>query len=313
MVRHELVDVVLGHDDTGDLDGLGLPGIAGRDGIEDSLKHRLAFGKSRLPDRRGHVAVLDQLHALRAAVDRYGDDVGASGLPERGDRALRRLVPAGPDRQLLVAAGRIGGQPVRRRCVAVLDLPRHHHLVVGDVDVVLALDALIECHAAVDAELAGVEGQGKQLGGCVSDLAEQVVGRVLADGHAAGRNDDAVDDLAAPCGDRNTRGLGGLEPGADGARGEGEDEDRIDLLDGEAAHRRIGLVGACLGVDHLDVPAGRVGGLGGAADHVDVERVIGKERDDAERLRVGRADSGCHRQHRCRQHSDEFPLHSSLP
>ncbi len=85
------------------------------DGVQDRLEDLLAFLVGRLPDGSGHVAVLDLLDRLRAAVDRDGDDVGASGLPEGGGGAGHRLVPARPDAELAVAACGMAGQPRLRQ------------------------------------------------------------------------------------------------------------------------------------------------------------------------------------------------------
>ena len=128
--------------------------------------------------------------------------------------------------------------------------------------------------------------------GVVADLAEQILGRVLADRLAAGRDDDAGHDLAAPARDRDARGVGGGQAGADRAAREGEDHDRIDFLHRERAHARVRLVGARLGVDHFDVPAGGLRGVGRAGDHGDVERVVGDKGDDAEGLRFDACDCG---------------------
>src|ERR1700722_18761583 len=57
VVSEELVDVVLGHDDARDRNGLGLPGFPGRDRVEDRLEHGLALCIGGLPDGCGHVAV----------------------------------------------------------------------------------------------------------------------------------------------------------------------------------------------------------------------------------------------------------------
>src|SRR5271155_5340123 len=111
VVSEELVDVILGHDDSWDRNGLGLPGFSGRDRVEDRLEHGLALLISGLPDGRGHVAVLDELQALRAAIDGDGRYVVSPGLPKRGDGALHGLVPAGPDCERLLAAGRMSGEP----------------------------------------------------------------------------------------------------------------------------------------------------------------------------------------------------------
>src|ERR1700733_14528074 len=94
VVSEELVDVILGHDDARDRNGLGLPGFPGRDRVEDRLEHGLAFRIGWLPDGCGHVAVLDELDRLRAAVDGDGRDIISRCLPERGDGALHRFVPA---------------------------------------------------------------------------------------------------------------------------------------------------------------------------------------------------------------------------
>src|SRR3984957_3852507 len=56
MVGEKLVDVILGHDDSRDRNGLGLPGFSGRDRIEDRLEHGLALLIGGLPDGCGHVA-----------------------------------------------------------------------------------------------------------------------------------------------------------------------------------------------------------------------------------------------------------------
>src|SRR5580692_4878244 len=75
VVGEELVDVILGHDDARDRNGLGLPGFSGRDRVEDRLEHGLALCIGGLPDGCGHVAVLDELHPLRAAIDGDSRDV----------------------------------------------------------------------------------------------------------------------------------------------------------------------------------------------------------------------------------------------
>src|ERR1700733_12740644 len=158
MVSEELVDVILGHDDSRDRNGLGLPGFSGRDRVEDRLEHGLAFRIGRLPDGCGHVAVLDELDRLRAAVDGDGRNVVARRLPKRRDRALHGLVPASPDRQRLLAAGRMRGEPRLRNGVGGLHLTRHGHLVIGDAKTGLAFDSGVKSVAAVDAEFAGMEG-----------------------------------------------------------------------------------------------------------------------------------------------------------
>src|SRR5580704_13516585 len=119
MVSEELVDVILGHHDSRDRNGLGLPGFPGRDRVEDRLEHGLALRIGGLPDGRGHVAVLDELHPLRAAIDCDGRNIVPPRLPKRGDRALHGLVPASPDRKRLLAAGRMRGEPGLRDGVAV--------------------------------------------------------------------------------------------------------------------------------------------------------------------------------------------------
>src|SRR5580704_18114316 len=119
MVSEELVDVVLGHDDSRDRNGLGLPGFSGRDRVEDRLEHGLAFCIGGLPDGCGHVAVLDELHPVRGAIDGDGRNIVPPRLPKRGDRALHGLVPAGPDHKRLLAAGRMRGEPGLRDGVAV--------------------------------------------------------------------------------------------------------------------------------------------------------------------------------------------------
>src|SRR5580693_4813568 len=129
VVSEELVDVILGHDDARDRNGLGLPGFPGRDRIEDRLEHGLALLIGGLPDGCGHVAVLDELHPLRAGV-------------------------------------------------AVLNLSRHRYFVIGDGKAGLAFDGGVEGVAAVDAELAGMEGH-RQNVGVVADLAKQILGGIL--------------------------------------------------------------------------------------------------------------------------------------
>ena len=154
------------------------------------------------------------------------------------------------------------------------------------MDIGLALHPLLEGDAPVDAELAGVEGQSQDVG-AVADFAEQIFDGVVADLPAAGGHHDAGRELAAPGRDRDMRLARRVEPRADRAAGEGQNEDGIDVLHGEGVHRRIGFVRARLGVDDLDVPPGRLGRLGRAADHVDVQRVIGQKCHDAEGFGVG--------------------------
>src|SRR5580693_9582077 len=202
VVSEELVDVILGHDDARDRNGLGLPGFPGRDRVEDRLEHGLALLISGLPDGCGHVAVLDELHPLRAAIDGDGRNIVPPRLPKRGDRALHRFVPASPDRKRLLAAGRMRGEPRLRNGVAVLNLPRHRHFVIGDGKAGLAVDGGVEGVAAVDAELAGMEGH-RQNVGVVADLPEQVLSGIVADRLAADCDNDARDDLAAPARDRD--------------------------------------------------------------------------------------------------------------
>src|SRR5580700_3537155 len=216
VVSEELVDVVLGHDDARDRNGLGLPRFSRRDRVEDRLEHGLALLISGLPDGRGHVAVLDELHPLRAAIDGDGCHVVPSRLTKRGDRALHRFVPARPDRERLLAAGRMRGEPGLRDGVAVLNLTRHRHFVIGDGKAGLAFDGGVEGVAAIDAELAGMEGH-RQNVGVFADLAEQVLSGIVADRLAADRDDDAGDDLAAPARNGDARGVGGGQTGADRA------------------------------------------------------------------------------------------------
>src|ERR1700722_18038625 len=154
MVGEKLVDVILGHDDSRDRNGLGLPGFSGRDRIENRLEHGLALLIGGLPDGCGHVAVLDELDRLRAAIDGDRRDIVPPRLPKRRDRALHGLVPARPDRKRLLAARRMRGEPRLRDGVAVLNLPRHGHFVIGDVETGLAFDGGVEGVAAVDAEFA---------------------------------------------------------------------------------------------------------------------------------------------------------------
>src|SRR4029077_3261981 len=207
VVGEELVDVILGHDDARDRDGLGLPGFSGCDRVEDRLEHGFALLIGGLPDGCGHVAVLDELNRLRAAIDGDGRDIVPPRLPKRRDRALHGLVPASPDRKRLLAAGRMSGEPGLRDGVAVLHLTRHGHFVIGNGKAGLALDGGVEGVAAVDAEFPGMEGH-RQNVGVVADLAEQVLGRVLADRLAARCDNDARDDLATPTRDRDARGVG---------------------------------------------------------------------------------------------------------
>src|ERR1700730_7471412 len=49
VVGEELIDIVLGHDDAGDLDRLRLPGFPGLDRIEDRLESRFSLLVSGLP------------------------------------------------------------------------------------------------------------------------------------------------------------------------------------------------------------------------------------------------------------------------
>src|SRR3984957_3271485 len=125
VVGNELVDVILGHDDSRDRNCFGLPGFSGRDRVEDRLEHGLALLIGGLPDGCGHVAVLDELDRLRAAIDGAGRDVVPRRLPKRRDCALHGLVPARPDRKRLLAAGWMRGEPRLRNGVSVLNLPRH--------------------------------------------------------------------------------------------------------------------------------------------------------------------------------------------
>ena len=99
-------------------------------------------------------------------------------------------------------------------------------------------------------------------------------------------------DLAAPARDRDARGVGGGQTGADRAAGEGEDHDRIDFLHRERAHARVCLIGAGLRVDHFNVPAGGLRGVGRAGDHGDVESIVGDQGDNAEGLRFDARDRG---------------------
>src|ERR1700722_2408731 len=104
VVGEELIDIILGHDDAGDLDRLRLPGLSSLDRIEDRLESRFSLLVSGLPHGCGQVAVLDELQGLRAAVDRHGRYIGSAGLAKSGDGALRRFVPASPDGEGLLAA-----------------------------------------------------------------------------------------------------------------------------------------------------------------------------------------------------------------
>ena len=203
-------------------------------------------------------------------------------------------------------------QPGLRQRVAVLHLTRHCDLVIGDADAGLALDAGVEGDAAVDAELAGMEGHRQHIG-VVADLADEIFDRILADSQAARGDDDAGYDLAAPGGDRNPRRIRRRHARADRTAREGQHEDRIDLLHRERTHRRIRLIGAGLRVDDLDVPAGRLRALRHAGDHRDVESVVGDQRDDPEGLRLGAGERrneqpGGRRQHRQRGGQSSFHL-----
>src|ERR1700722_17741090 len=229
MVGDELVDVVLGHHDSRDRNGLGLPGFSGRDRVDYRLEHGLALRVSRLPDGRGHVAVLDELNPLRAAIDGDGGHIVASSLPKRRNGALHRLVPTGPNSERLFAPRRVRGGPRLGDGVAFLSLTRHGHLVVCDRKAGLALDSGVEGVAAVDAELPGMESHRQNIR-VVAEFAEQVLGRVVAHRHAAGCDDDAWHDLAAPARNGNAGSVGGSQAGADRGAREGKDHDRIDLL-----------------------------------------------------------------------------------
>jgi hypothetical protein len=150
---------------------------------------------------------------------------------------------------------------------------------------------VVEGVASVDAEFAGMEGH-RQNVGVVADLAEQIFRGILADRPAAGGDDDARHDLAAPARNGNAGSVRSCEPRADRAARESEDHDRIDLLHRERAHACVRLVRARLGVDHFDVPAGGLRGVGRAGDHGDVESIVGDKGDNAEGLRFHASDRG---------------------
>jgi hypothetical protein len=74
--------------------------------------------------------------------------------------------------------------------------------------------------------------------------------------------------------------------------GEGENHNRVDFLHRKRAHARVCLVGAGLRVDHFNVPAGGLRGVGRAGDHGDIQSIVGDKGDNAEGLRFEAHDRG---------------------
>src|SRR5579863_10088876 len=176
MIRQEFVDVVPGHQNRGNFHRLRRPARPGLYDLRQERDHVAAFGVAVLPGGRGHEPLLDVLQRLRVAVDPVDFHVVAILRSQRPDRPDRRVVPASPDGEVLLA-GRMGGEPGVGVLRAVLEIARNADLVFGDLDVVVLGERLVELDLAVPAHFASAIGERQNRAFAVHGLDHEIVDR----------------------------------------------------------------------------------------------------------------------------------------
>jgi hypothetical protein len=135
MIRQELVDIVLGHENRRNFHGFRSPARCCLHNLRQERDHVVALGIAVLPGGGRHEPLLDVLERLRVAVDAKDLYVVAILSPERADRSDRGIIPASPDREVLLA-GWVRGEPGVGVLGAVFEIGGNTDFILGELDVV---------------------------------------------------------------------------------------------------------------------------------------------------------------------------------
>ena len=117
-------------------------------------------------------------------------------------------------------------------------------------------------------------------------IIRSLTGTTIGAARAVGRGDRAAEP-AAPGHDRNFRGLGGVESGADRGKGKHHVDDGGRAALGEVLDRGIGLIRVARRVDDGDLPADLFGGRLRAGDVARIVGLVRRDRDDSDQRLIG--------------------------